>query len=27
MPLTPEQEAREKIDELLEKAGWIVQSR
>ncbi len=27
MPLTPEQKARKKIDQLLEKAGWIVQSR
>jgi hypothetical protein len=25
--LTPEQEAREKIDDLLESAGWSVQSR
>jgi type I restriction enzyme R subunit len=24
---TPEQRAREKIDELLEAAGWVVQSR
>ncbi len=27
MPLTAEQQAREKIDHLLEKAGWVVQSR
>ncbi len=27
MPLTPEQQAREKIDEALAAAGWIVQNR
>ena len=25
MPLTPEQQAREKIDEQLEACGWVVQ--
>ena len=25
MPLTPEQQARRKIDQLLEAAGWVIQ--
>ena len=27
MPITPEDRARQKIDEFLEAAGWIVQNR
>ena len=27
MPLTPEQQARENIDRMLEEAGWIIQDK